>query len=73
LLELQSIIARALKNDDYVFVASLDLSTAFDVVNVELLLKRMRIISIPDDVIELANVWLCIVLCQYRWRKLVHV
>ena len=38
-LELQSIIARALDNDDFVLVASLDLSSAFDVVNVGLLLK----------------------------------
>jgi hypothetical protein len=59
LLELQSIIARAVENDDYILVASLDLSSAFDVVNVELLLKRMRIIGLPDDVIELVNVWLC--------------
>ena len=39
-------------------MASLDLSAAFDVVNVELLLKRMRIIGLPPDIIELVSNWL---------------
>ena len=39
-------------------MASLDLSAAFDVVNVELLLKRLNIIGLPSDVIELVSVWL---------------
>jgi hypothetical protein len=39
-------------------VASIDLRSAFDVVNVELLLKRMRIICLPEDLIELVKVWL---------------
>ena len=57
-LELQSIIARALDNDEHVLVASLDLSSAFDVVNIELLLKRMQIVGLPEDVIELVRIWL---------------
>ena len=51
-------IARALDNDEFVLVASLDLSSAFDVVNINLLLKRMRIIGLPPDVVDLVKVWL---------------
>jgi hypothetical protein len=57
-LELQSILARALDNDQFDLVASLDLSSAFDMVNIPLLLKRMSIIGLPHDVIELVRVWL---------------
>ena len=57
-VELQSIISRALDKDEYVLVASLDLSSAFDVVNIELLIKRMKIIGLPNDIIELVKVWL---------------
>ena len=39
-------------------MASLDLSSAFDVVNIGLLLKRMQIIGIPRDIIELVEIWL---------------
>ena len=39
-------------------MASLDLSAAFDVVNVELLLKCMRIIGLLPDLIELVSKWL---------------
>ena len=42
----------------YALMASLDLSAAFDVVNVELLLKRLNIIGLPSDVIDLVSVWL---------------
>ena len=38
-VKLQSLIARALDEDKYVLVASLDLSSAFDVVNINLLIK----------------------------------
>jgi hypothetical protein len=38
-------------------VASLDLSSAFDFINIELLLKRLRIIGLPNHVINLINVW----------------
>ena len=39
---LQSIISRALDDDNYVAMASIDLSAAFDIVNVDLLIKRLR-------------------------------
>ena len=57
-LLLQSLIARALDDDCYVALASIDLSAAFDVVNVGLLIKRLRILGLPNDVITLIEMWL---------------
>ena len=37
---------------------SLDLSAAFDMVNIDLLLKRMSIMGLPDDLIGLISIWL---------------
>jgi hypothetical protein len=39
-------------------VASLDLSAAFDIVNTNLLIKRLKIVGVPDYVIDLIQVWL---------------
>jgi hypothetical protein len=39
-------------------MASLDLSAAFDMVNTTLLLKRLVIIGLPTDVVELIKIWL---------------
>ena len=50
--------ARALDDGKYVAMASLDLSAAFDVVNVPLLIKRMKILGLPDDVTCLVEIWL---------------
>jgi hypothetical protein len=44
--------------DQYVTVASLDLSAAFDVVNVDLLLIRLEKMGLPTDVISLLESWL---------------
>ena len=52
-LQLQSLISRALEDDNYVAMASLDLSSAFDVVNIPLLIKRLKIVGLPDDVVDL--------------------
>ena len=57
-LKLQSIIARALDNNKYVLMASLDLSAAFDIVNVPLLVRRLGVVGLPNDVIELIEIWL---------------
>jgi hypothetical protein len=57
-LLLQSIIARAADDDNFTIMASLDLSAAFDLVNVELLIKRLRIIGLPGDLINLIEIWL---------------
>ena len=39
-------------------MSSLDLSAAFDLVNVNLLLRRLRKMGLPNDIIELLAVWL---------------
>ena len=57
-LVLQSLISRAIDDDNYVLMASLDLSAAFDIVNVKLLLKRLIVIGLPPDVVTLISVWL---------------
>ena len=56
--ELLSTVARALDNDEFVLVASLDLSSVFDVVNIDLLMKRLVILGLPNDVTSLIEVWL---------------
>ena len=48
----------ALDLGEFALLANLDLSSVFDVVNVNLLLKRMRIVGLPMDVIGLVEVWL---------------
>ena len=40
---LQSLISRALDEDNFALMASLDLSAAFDIVNIKLLIKRLKI------------------------------
>ena len=57
-LQIQSLIASALDGDSYGLMASLDLSAAFDVVDVQLLLKRLEIIGLPDDIRILVRNWL---------------
>ena len=52
-LAIQSLIARAIDNDEYFILGSLDLSAAFDVVNRNLLFERMKIMGLPQDVINL--------------------
>ena len=39
-------------------MASLDLSAAFDMVNTTLLIKRLKIIGLPTDVVDLIKIWL---------------
>ena len=39
-------------------MASLDLSAAFDMVNIDLLIIRLRTIGIPSDLVDLIKVWL---------------
>ena len=55
---LQSLIARALDDNCYVAMAGIDFSAAFDVVDVELLIKRLVILGLPDDMVQLIRVWL---------------
>ena len=57
-LTLQTIIAREMDMDSYVAMSSLDLSAAFDLVNLDLLMKRLKIMGIPGDLLQLLEVWL---------------
>ena len=52
-LKLQSLLARALDENNYALLASLDLSATFDAVNTKLLLKRLKIIGLPKDILDL--------------------
>ena len=51
-------------------MASLDLSAAFDTVNIDLLLKRMRIIGLLNDVVDLVSVWLKELNLSYNSSKI---
>jgi hypothetical protein len=53
--KIQSFIAHALDDDECVLLASLGLNSEFDLVNVELLLKRLQIIGLLKDVIYLIS------------------
>ena len=57
-LIIQSILTRSLDDDNFVLMASLDLSSAFDVVNSGFLLKRLEILGLPDDLVTLIREWL---------------
>ena len=57
-LTIQSLLTNALDENNFTLMASLDLSKAFDVVNVGLLIKRLHIIGIPCDVVSLIEIWL---------------
>jgi hypothetical protein len=50
-----SIIARALDEGEYALVASLDLSTAFDIVNIDLLIKKLKVVGLPNDIVNLIS------------------
>jgi hypothetical protein len=41
-----------------IIVASLELPSAFDLVNINLLIKRLKVIGLPGDTIELISQWL---------------
>jgi hypothetical protein len=50
--------SRAADDDNYFIMASLDLSAAFDLVDIELSMKRIRIMGLPVDLINLFKTWL---------------
>ena len=54
----QSILQSALDQDIYALMSSIDLSAAFDLVKINLFIKRLRIIGLPEDIIELISIWL---------------
>ena len=42
-------ISRAADVNCYIIMASLDLNMAFDLVNVELLIRRLKLMGLPND------------------------
>jgi hypothetical protein len=58
LKEIQSQIATKIDQGQYVAMGSLDLSAAFDVVNVDLLLTRLTTLGLPSDWMSLLESWL---------------
>ena len=52
------LLARALDEGQFALLGSLDLNSAFDVVNIDLFVKRLTIIALPNDVVELIGIWL---------------
>jgi hypothetical protein len=51
-------IARPIVDCKYGLVSSLDNSPAFNVVSIEWLLKRLKFVGLPKDIIQLISVWL---------------
>ena len=58
LKEIQSQIARQIDQGYYVAMGSLDLSAAFDVVNINLLIRRLTTLGLPSDWMALLEAWL---------------
>ena len=54
-LVLQSLISCALDDNCFVALAGIDLSAAFDVVDIELLIRRLEIMGLPMDVVKLTR------------------
>ena len=52
------LFSRALDNDKYVAMGSIDLSAAFDVVDIRLLIKRLKTVGLPNNLVTLIEVWL---------------
>ena len=57
-LVIQSIISRALDENNHILMSSVDLTAAFDLVDVRLLIKRLHIIGLPTDIVKLIELWL---------------
>ena len=52
-------------------MASLDLSMAFDMVNTNLLVERLKVMGMPNDVIKLIKEWL--LGSKFGWELIVRV
>jgi Reverse transcriptase (RNA-dependent DNA polymerase) len=57
-LEIQAKLADILEQKEKAAVVSLDLSAAFDLVDIELLIKRLDILGIPSKLLNLISNWL---------------
>ncbi len=58
LKEIQSQIARKIDEGQYVAMCSLDLTAAFDLVDIDLLMKRLLTLGLPSDWLNLLGAWL---------------
>ena len=55
----QGIQSNQLSQENWMrIISSLDLSAAFDLVDLDLLLTRLKIMGIPNDILSLLNIWL---------------
>jgi hypothetical protein len=61
-LTLESMISRALNQTKFCLMSSLELSAAFDVINYGVVIKRLRIIRLPQVVTALIDGWLNLIL-----------
>ena len=66
-LVIQSIIAHALDEDQFCSIANI--WYAFDIANVKLLLQRMSTVGLPEDVVELVDIWLSTHYCYVNIAK----
>ena len=57
-LTLQSLISRKMDGNNFVAMASLDLSAAFDLVDLDELVDRLRVMGLPKDILTLLEIWL---------------
>jgi hypothetical protein len=57
-LLIQSIITEHVDTNEFVGMASLDLSAAFDMVDIKLLVIRLTVLGLLGDVVDLIKLWL---------------
>ena len=51
-------MSRVLDENSYAIMYSLDLSAAFEVVNIDLLIEHLKRVGMPLDVVGLVEAWL---------------
>lgn len=66
--EIKRRIIQGLQTGGYVGVLSLDLSSAFDVVNHELLIKKLNELGIPSNIVTIISSWLKSRTCVVQWN-----
>ena len=64
-------MARALDEDNYLLIASLDLSAELDMVNIYLLVVRLRVL--PDDLVAVIEICLKDSMLKYQILNLIFM
>ena len=54
--KIQSILTKLLEHGEYALMSSKDLSAAFNVINVDLLIKRLNIQGLPNYIVKLIEI-----------------